>query len=139
MKWFCTLAVRTVVTASALLSLAGCGGTGDVSGKVYHNGEPLPGGLVTIFDSQEGHNQSMIQKDGSYTVANVATGPAVVCVETSPPQPSVVNKNNPPTLQFGPYKAIPLKYKDKKGGIPYEVKRGKQEFDIKLEGEAENK
>jgi hypothetical protein len=133
MKWFRSLAVRSVVTASALLSLAGCGGTGEVSGKVTYNGTALPGGLVTIYDSQNGAKQGLI-KDGSYNIPDVAMGPAQICVETSPPIVSGINQKNPPTLPFGPYMPIPAKYKEKKNGIAYEVKKGKQDFDLKLEG-----
>jgi hypothetical protein len=138
MKWYGTLALRWLITASALLSLAGCGGTGEVAGKVTYKGAALRGGLVTIYDSQDGHKEGLIHRDGTFTVANIAPGPAIVCVETAPPRSPSINPNGPKVEVFGPYDAIPLHYKDKdKSGLTLDVKKGKQELELTLEGPAE--
>jgi len=44
MKCFRSNDFRTWLTAGAILALSGCGGTGDVTGKVSYNGTTLPGG-----------------------------------------------------------------------------------------------
>jgi hypothetical protein len=132
MKVFSTRVSRWLFTAGALLSLAGCGGTGQISGKVTLDGQPLPGGLVTVYDAEGVNNSGMIGKDGSYSVANIPLGKVEICIATAPPSPGI-NPNNPPRAQWGEYKKIPDKYKEKgKSGFSLDVKKGAQTLDLPL-------
>jgi hypothetical protein len=144
-----------LILALAPLS-AGCGSKGTVSGKVFYQGKPLPGGTVT-FQQETGAFHSVIQDDGSYRVAGVLPGLATVTVSSpDPPRPAapqsmekMVEKAKVRKVEIPPemakhmgdpeagkrrYMAIPSKYKDaNKSGLTFTVKSGSQEFDIQLE------
>jgi hypothetical protein len=125
-----------MIAAGAVLLFSGCGGTGYITGTVSLDGTPLPGGLVTVYDSEQQNFSGMIQRDGTYTVANIPLGPAQVVVQTVPALPSVINPKNPPREPFGPYVPIPERYKDKnKSGFSFEIKKGRQDVDLALVGD----
>jgi hypothetical protein len=135
---FAARACKWVFAAAALLAVTGCGGTGDVTGKVTLDGAPLRGGIVTVYDSQQLNHSGLITSDGTYTVAGVPLGKADIAVETSPPAHFGANPRNPPRELWGPYTKIPLRYKDPtKSGFTLEIKRGKQEKDLPLQDEPE--
>lgn len=67
----------SIVGMSLLLSAAGCGSRGTVSGKVLYKGKPLPGGGV-IFIHDRGAFSSPIQEDGSYRIDKVPVGPVKI-------------------------------------------------------------
>lgn len=133
----------------AVLGLTGCGGTGDVSGKVTCNGKTVVYGTVVIMGSDGITKSGVIQPDGSYTVAGVKTGTAKVAV--SSPQPpgheqapkkgrergDDDDKPHTPVTPASPeviknWFPIPNKYGDvAKTELTVEVKPG-QKFDIEL-------
>jgi hypothetical protein len=140
MKCFGIRVCRLLFAAGVFLSFAGCGGRqGTVSGKVTLNGAPLPGGLVSIYDSEDQTRTSKINQDGSYTMSNVAPGPAKASVLTMDARTDIRDQGDgsrPKTNAFGPYVAIPPKYMNKDtSGLNLEVKSGKQDFDMPLKDE----
>jgi hypothetical protein len=125
-----------ICTAAAVLFLTGCSSQGTVSGKVSFNGKPLPGGLVSLYDSEGQTRSGGIGKEGNYTVSNVAPGKAQVFVVTLSERPSIRQPENKNSTSLGEYVAIPPKYMDKdQSGITLDVKTGKQDFDIQMTGE----
>jgi hypothetical protein len=78
---------------SLFLSLAvlatGCGGSGTVSGKVYYNNQPLPGGTVVFWNADgKGTKKSEIQPDGSYKIEDMPSGQVKIAVVTDYLKPS---------------------------------------------------
>jgi hypothetical protein len=134
MKRLTTRALGSVLAAGAVLFVAGCGGPGTVSGKVSLNGKMLPGGAVTVVDSEGQSRIGGIGKDGSYTVSNIAPGKAQVSVLTLDKRPSIMGDGAENSL--GEYVPIPAKYMDhNQSGLALDVKSGKQPFDIQMTGE----
>jgi hypothetical protein len=131
------------------LAVAGCGGgaKGKVSGKVYYKDAPLKGGNVTFVAADKQSYLAEILEDGSYEVEKLPPGEVKIAVETTslrPPNANVL-RNKPPADAGGSYKppdyearakrfvAIPERYSDPDhSGLMYTVKKGKQEYDIKL-------
>ena len=129
------------LTAAALLVLvAGCGGTGDVSGKVTFNGKPLVWGTVQFEGSDNMLKQANINSDGTYAIKGVATGEAKVAVSSINPrsadfQPRVVEgqKPPPPPPEVKGWFPIPAKYDTPhKSGLTYTIKTGENKIDIEL-------
>jgi hypothetical protein len=60
------------------LALPGCGQkeppTGEVSGTVTFKGQPLPEGMITFVNAEEGRSGSGAVKDGTYTCPNAPVG-----------------------------------------------------------------
>jgi hypothetical protein len=142
MRCLSTRLAQWLFAAGTVLSVAGCGGTGAISGKVTLGGKPLPGGLITVYDSATPDEPGAVRQscvigtDGTYTVGNIPTGPAVVVIETVPALPDIMNPRNKPHEMFGPYVAIPLHYKDRaKSGFTIDIKKGSQSLDLPLEEE----
>jgi hypothetical protein len=149
---------RTTLLVLALAPLSvGCGSKGTVSGKVFYEGKPLPGGMVTFLPADAtGAFHSVINEDGSYKVAGIPPGPATITVSSpDPPQPArqlakqpTMEKLKSPKGEMSPeiakhmgdpeagkrkYMTIPSNYKDpNKSGLTYAVKSGSQDFDIQL-------
>ena len=137
MSRFGRQAARCAVAAAALLLVAGCGGPGTVTGKVTFKGGPLPGGLVTVVDAADNRYPGQIQKDGSYIVANVPTGPAKVVVGTTAKTGSIMHPDDRKE-PFGPYVQIPKRYaQPEKSGLALQVKNGTQELNIDLKDDFE--
>jgi hypothetical protein len=141
MYWFRSCARKRHVAASALLLVIGCGGNGTVTGKVTLNGQPVPGGLVSVIpdgpDTEQfsAPSKGKIERDGTYTVVNVPKGKAKITVITAKTFGSI---SHPDAIKdpFGPYMPIPDIYKDPaKTPLALEVARGKQEFNIAMTGE----
>jgi hypothetical protein len=112
------IATAPLLFCAGWLVLGDYGRTGTVSGKVTFRGQPLPGGMVTLQAIDNGELRifpGMIQKDGSYTVANVPVGPAKVGVG---------------------FPRMPPRFRDM--GLAVDVKPGKQDFPIDLPAEPAN-
>jgi hypothetical protein len=130
------------VVAAALLTFAaiGCGGRGDVSGKVSYKGKPLVWGTVQFEGSDGIVKHGNINPDGTYTVESVATGDAKAAVSSINPKSSdfqplqregqAPRKPRPEVKGWFP---IPDKYDTPfKSGLTYEIKRGQNAIDIDL-------
>lgn len=110
----------------------GCGGpnTGNVSGKVTVNGQPLPAGMLIIT----GENQKSITadiKDGNYAVANVPLGKAMIAIRDSPAAPDPM-KVDVSKLARAPA-LVPKKYeKNETSGLTLIVVKGENDFPIDL-------
>jgi hypothetical protein len=133
----------------AALLPAGCGwGTGDVTGTVTFNGEPVPWGRVT-FLSQVGKKEARQARiiNGRYTIKGCPGGPVKIGVESfkapkAPPnlagpmrerQQQMDPESVPPPELVGKYLEIPLRYADPTtSGLEYTVQRGSQDHDIPL-------
>jgi hypothetical protein len=128
--------------ALTLLTLAavGCGGRGDVSGKVTYKGKPLVFGTVQFEASDKTIKQANIEKDGSYTIPGVPVGEANVAVSSENPQSSAFQPLQregvpppPPLPKVEGWFAIPPEYQDlSKPKLTYTVKRGQNTYDIDL-------
>jgi hypothetical protein len=143
-----------------VLLTAGCGGPGEVSGKVYYKGKPLvvPGGMVTFAHPTKGMFSGPITSDGSYTIFKVPPGEVKIAVLSLPPRrgnsrqqqmmkgmkSGKVDKGKLPpemkqmleeteTPRAGQTVQLPPQYSDpEKSGLTYTVTAGKQTHDIEL-------
>ena len=133
-----TPSVRRSV-ALLLAFVAGCSRsapTGDVSGVVRFDGNPLPSGTVA-FVGEDGRSKSaMIQGDGTYHISKAPAGPVKITVQTFPPSPGVVPPDTPPASVKQAslrYVQIPEHYSDHtRSGLTYTVEPGTQTHDIDL-------
>ena len=145
MSLLCSAPVRSFcfrVVAAALLTSAavGCGGRGNVSGKVTYQGKPLVWGTVQIEGSDGIVKHGNIKPDGTYTVEEVATGDAKAAVSSINPTSSdfqpIQREGRPPRPPRPEVKGwfpIPEKYDTPyKSGLTYPIKRGENKFDIEL-------
>ena len=133
----------------ALTSL-GCGGVGDVSGKVTYDGKAVTNGTVVVYASDGRPIHADIQKDGTYVAPAVATGEAKFTVHS--PDPTVPQqdlkkrggggdserkpedaKTTRPSVGGKKWFPIPEKYGDPlQSGLSLKVVRGNNPFDIDL-------
>jgi hypothetical protein len=139
------------LTAFACASL-GCGGTGNVSGKVYLQDSPVTSGNVFFYRQGSNSVTAAISPDGSYRAENVPTGTVKVAVLPLPKgskldakaagmmkgmQKTVGKEQTPvgeaPTGKIVTF-TIPENYQDpEKSGLTVSVSRGDNPpFDIKL-------
>jgi len=137
---FARCARRAAVAAALLAFVAGCGGRGDVSGKVTYQGKNLVWGSVQFEGSDGMLKQANIKSDGTYAVQGVATGEAKVAVSSLNPnssdfQPRVVEGKAPPPPRpkVEGWFPIPDKYDTPhKSGLVYTIKSGPNTIDIDL-------
>ena len=128
----CPLGFALVVIASALaLAIAGCGRSdlpelGRVQGTVTLDGKPLPGAAVGFYPLSGGRQAlSIIDKDGKYELSFVH---GVSGAKTGPNEVTVFwPDGTEPTAK------IPAKYNKKGSELKFDVKPGKNTFDIKME------
>jgi hypothetical protein len=145
MSALCSTPVRSFLrpgVALALLTLAavGCGGRGDVSGKVTYNGKPLVFGTVQFEASDKTIKQANIATDGSYAIAGVPVGEAKVAVSSDNPRSSAFQplqrEGMPPPKPLPEVKGwfpIPPKYRDLSNPkLTYTVTSGQNKYDIDL-------
>jgi hypothetical protein len=145
MSFLCSAPVRSFirpVVAVALVALAatGCGGRGDVSGKVTYKGKPLVWGTVQFEGSDNVVKQGNINNDGTYSVCGVATGEARAAVSSINPKSSDFQQRMPvrapranARTEVKGWFPIPEKYDTPfKSGLTYTVKRGQNTIDIDL-------
>lgn len=119
---------RQSLRASALallaFSVAGCGGSGGVTGQVTLNGVPLSGGWVTLnyAGGKPAPVSGAIGTDGSYRISGCPTGEVRVTVR----QPQ--NRGRTPKQP-----AIPARYADpEKTDIKTTLGNGTQRLDLDL-------
>jgi hypothetical protein len=134
--------VSRAATASALLILfvVGCGGHGDVSGKVTYKGKPLVWGTVQFEGSDHLIKQGNIKSDGTYTIRDVAVGEAKAAVSSINPRSSDFQgrqiEGRPPPKPPPEVKGwfpIPVEYQDlSKPKLAYPIKSGQNTIDIDL-------
>ncbi len=132
--------VRPAGVALLVLAATGCGGRGDVSGKVTYKGKPLVWGTVLFEGSDRTFKQGNIGSDGTYTIRGLATGEAWVAVSsinpTSPDfQTRLPSRAPRPNRSAGVngWFPIPQKYDTPfTSGLTYPIKRGPNEIDIEL-------
>jgi hypothetical protein len=119
----------------------GCGGgvkpTGELHGKVKHNGNDVTAGNVMFFPEAGGEPISAsIDPDGSYRATGLPIGRSRMAIETlqfknmTPPPPGIEK-------QLGglrpKYVAIPEKYeRPETSGLTVDVVKGSKPFDIDL-------
>jgi hypothetical protein len=143
-------AIQIVCLAVGIpLGLSGCGSNGTISGKITYQGETLRGGTI-IFASQEdkGSVVAEIGNDGTYTIEKVPSGKVKIVVETSSlAKRARIPSHSAPDGQKMPgggssdlkarYVPIPAQYESfDSTPLTYEVKSGKHQFNITLEGTA---
>ena len=141
-------------TSGWLMLLCGCGlllsgcDTGGperematVSGKVTLNGEPLEGGAglpcrVTFAHVEGPGGFADIQSDGTYS-AEVAVGQTRVSIYYRDEAEPVPGAPMPDFKGFGK-NLVPVKYVDAEtSGLSLDVKSGKNEFNIEMEGKVD--
>jgi hypothetical protein len=145
MRSLCSTPVRSFLRtgiAIAFLTLAalGCGGRGDVSGKVTYQGKALVFGTVQFEASDGTIKQANIEPDGSYVIPGVPVGEAKVAVSSENPKSSnfqpLQREGQPPPKPLPEVKGwfpIPSGYQDlSKAKLTYTVKSGKNTYDIDL-------
>ena len=86
---------------AALIAVVGCGSKGTISGKVTYKGKSLASGSVSVIASDNIQYVSAIAPDGTYSIANVPTGPARFTV-TSPNPGDTLQAN----LKRGPSRGV---------------------------------
>ena len=145
---------RFVVLAALVCAAAGCGGTGNVSGKVYFQDSPVSSGNLLFCQHGSNRVSVPIGADGSYHAENVPTGTVKVAVLPVSGGPQVdgkaagmmkgmqktVAKDQSAVGEIGSAKkkaakfSIPDQYQDpEKSGITVSISRGDNPpFDIKL-------
>src|SRR5690349_4071112 len=87
-----------LLLAPLFVLAAGCGKGGVVSGKVYYKGKPVTRGTVNFYPEGKGGNYaSLIEPDGSYSIAKIPPGPAkiTVMVGMSGPPPGLGMRGGP--------------------------------------------
>ena len=112
-----------------------------MSGKVTYKGKTLVWGTVQFEGSDTAIRQGNINSDGTYAVRGVATGEAKAAVSNVNPKSSDFQvrqaEGGPPPKprpEAQGWFAIPEKYNTPyKSGLTYEIKRGNNPIDIKLE------
>lgn len=137
-----------------LLALAGCGGgglagpTGTVTGKVTHNGQPVPAGCSVTFIHQETSTPAsgLISADGSYALTmrgekRVLAGEYKVSV--SPPASNEQVDENSEGYEAtmtggGAATTVTVPFPDKyllaeTSGLTFTVKEGSNTFDVKMD------
>src|SRR5262249_29351275 len=128
--------------AMAFLTLAavGCGGRGDVAGKVTYKGKPLVFGTVQFEASNKTIMQANIEPDGSYSIRAVPVGEAEVAGSSDNPQSSAFQPlrreampPQEPLPEVVGWFPIPTEYQDLSNPkLAFTVKRGKNTYDIDL-------
>jgi hypothetical protein len=78
------------VLSASFLTLAGCGNSNSVSGKITIGDKVVRGGNVTFFkaDGSGGSGTSRIEQDGSYTIEKLPAGDYKIAVETKSMKPN---------------------------------------------------
>jgi hypothetical protein len=124
--------------------VGGCGGrkTGNVSGKVRLDGQPVPGGFVNFFPesgANTGAKASPIGADGSYSVTGVPVGPAKISVQGVYGSTQLPNMKGPNGMDMPRSDRktvyVPPRYSTvEQSGLTWDVKPGSEEHDIELKG-----
>jgi len=121
----------------AALGALGCQGRGDVSGTVTFGDRPVKFGTV-LFEGSDGvARQGNIEKDGSYSVRDVASGQARVTVNSPNPRSITMtskgDRKPEPFPDVPDWFPIPREYGDlATSGLTYTVKGGSNTINIEL-------
>ncbi len=127
-------------------AVCGCGGPGDVAGKVTFNGKALSMGHVIIIASDKMSYSGAISETGDYTVGKVPPGPAKVAISNL--NPAFVTRSPRLEQEPGAKTEVSKVSRDKWFPIPNEflagetsgltltVRSGSNNFDIVMTGEA---
>src|SRR5436190_10216023 len=132
----------------ALLLLGGCGKpTGTLTGTVRYKGTALTGGSVLVYCEDEQILAGTIREDGTYTIACLPEGKAVITVMALPrvPEGFYLKQNLPKTTDDGPRSPsdaayakddpmkLPRRYATREeSGLSVVIARGSQVYDIDL-------
>lgn len=111
------LVARTVLTASAMLTFAGCGGTdvpslANVSGTIQMDGKPLASASVMFIPENGRPSTGMTDSSGYYTMSyseqadGVVPGPCRVMISTGKPR----QENEDGESEPGIPETVPMKY-----------------------------
>jgi hypothetical protein len=120
----------------AALLVAGCGApTGEITGVVTYNGEPLPSGVVS-FVAEKGRNRDRVKlggitSEGKYEIQQCLCGEVRIGVQTPPAITGRFAGAAIATIEIPPQYADPDTSR-----LTYTVTPGTQTFDIKLTGKA---
>jgi hypothetical protein len=133
--------------AALVFASTGCGGSKDtnkseVTGKVTYNDKPVAGQVVFVTSGGI-ETSAPIQPDGSYTIINPPTGTMQVYIKPMPgalagaasPKGGAGGPELSKDMTTVPAGGVqpPAKYtKADSSGLTYEVKAGKQTYDIPL-------
>lgn len=129
-----------LVVALLATTLPGCSqSTGTVSGKVTFQGQPVPAGSVTFIHADRSTRSGSIH-EGSYSVAKIPIGACTILVVSLPSPRSMWNPEKKErmggdraSLKFRTPTRLPSRYSNpKESDIHYEVRAGRQTYDIKL-------
>lgn len=126
------------------LVVAGCQGSGDLSGKVSYQNKPVVWGTVLVVASDGTIHQANIERDGSYSAKGVRVGEAALAVNSPDPTAPLIRKPEVQPLE-DPAEArqraelkrnwfpLPDRYGDPKGsGLTHTVGGGMNARDIEL-------
>ena len=138
MRW--TFSISTGLFGLFVFALVGCGGTGDVNGKVTYQGKPLVFGTVQFEASDKSLKQAIIDKDGNYAIAAIPIGEAKAAVNSPNPNSSdlraIVREGQPeppPAPKIEGWFPIPREYDNLAAPqLTYTIKSGKNVIDIDL-------
>jgi hypothetical protein len=134
--------VSVLAVALLVLAASGCGNrTGTVSGKVFYQGKPLPGGNVNFMSEGPSATvkSSTIQSDGSYSVSGVPVGLAKITVQGLAQRRLAEFKGQGGSTEQREQKEIfvPPHYGNAElSGLQFDVKPGSQSHDIELKDTA---
>ncbi len=143
-RLFCALCVTLAV---------GCGGKGDISGKVTFKDKTVSSGTVMVVASDSMPYHGNIQEDGTYEIKGVPTGKAKFGVSSPDPRGDKegpkrgrgaidlaakvtdrpIEKTAPPSADAKNWFPIPDQYGNHEtSGISHDVTRGANKVDIPL-------
>jgi len=130
-------ALRCGLVLPVLALLAGCGGTGTVSGTVSYKpkNKNLVAGTVMVMTQDGAAFYGNINPDGTYRIEGVPTGPVKVTVSSPDPKANPNASAPPPDPSLlKDWFPIPAKYGDANAsGLTFDVKKGDNTFNIALD------
>jgi len=140
------LSARLAVILGLLVSVCwcvGCGSegppVGSISGKVTYNGEPVTGGIVTLFNQQTGIGAGgELDASGTYHIELIQTGDYQVAIAPEPPDLAAMEaihlgKMPRETIVQPPPLNIPARYQNAEAsGLTATAKEGTNTVDFSL-------
>jgi hypothetical protein len=150
-----------VLATLVFLGASGCAPpTGSISGTINYKGKSLPYGRVTFVCADGTVVSGKIDSDGTYLIPQAPAGPARVavrCLEEAMPVlvsvdpsglpggkgmdasvhaprgPMMIQSTEKPTSRPKPMRIPDHFQQAEKSGLTYEIRKGDQTYDIKLE------